>query len=312
MAEESGRFILHVPLDASGIKNFKPDRPIKVVAYNRSGVAAGSAVVHLNERGHGQASLTFSEHPGGLRVVVGPEHASDEDLKHLQTLSVNVPPSQWQRGAATTRLSPIIISAFYWDWWLRWCRDYTITGRLVCADGSPVPGATVCAYDVDWWWWWFSEDQVGCAITDANGAFQITFLRCCGWFWWWWEQRLWRVDPVLAERIMPLLQKIPGIRNIPLPDPAPDLKIFAPLVRAAGRAPNLAAAAPRLRHTGARPAFDPGTLETLRAELLAALPASAELERLRGMAMVAVVGLRRGYYLPSYPELPRAEQRDPG
>ena len=37
MAEKSGKFVLEVPLDASGIKDFKPDRPVKVVAYNRSG-----------------------------------------------------------------------------------------------------------------------------------------------------------------------------------------------------------------------------------------------------------------------------------
>ena len=35
MAEKSGKFTLEIPLDASGIKDFKPDRPVKVVAYNQ-------------------------------------------------------------------------------------------------------------------------------------------------------------------------------------------------------------------------------------------------------------------------------------
>ena len=280
MAEKTGKFILEVPLDASGIKDFKADQGVKVVAYNRRGAAASSAVVKLNDKGQGVANLNFNEHPGGLRVAVGPENASDEDLSHLQTISVNVPPNRWKETKAA--LTPIAISAYYWWWWRWWCRDYTITGRLVCADGSPVPGATVCAYDVDWWWWWFSEYQVGCAVTDANGAFQISFRRCCGWWWWWWwEQRVWVVDPYLADRILPLLQQLPGIRRPPLPDPVPDLKIFESILSQAGGATrSLSTTGPQARGSSARSGIDPGKLESLRAELLTRLPNVRELEAL--------------------------------
>ena len=265
-----GKFVLEVPLDASGIKDFKPGRPVKVVAYNRAGAAASSALAELDTKGHGQATLTFKKNPGGVRVVVGPENASEEDLKHLQTLTVSVSPSQWKEGN-TIRLSPIAITPYYWDWWIWWCQEYIITGRLACADGSPVPGATICAYDVTWWWWWFSESQVGCAVTKPDGTFQISFRRCCGWFWWWWwEQQIWRVDTVLADRIVPLLQKIPGIRRIPLPDPAPDVKIFESLLGQSS--------APA---RGAGASINPGTLETLRPKLLAKLPSSHDLESLR-------------------------------
>jgi hypothetical protein len=279
MAEKLN-YTLEVPLDASGIKDFKPDRGVKVVAYSRSGAAAGSALVKLNEKGQGKAQLGFNEKPGGLRVAVGPEDASDEDLSHLQTISVNVAPSQWKERRAV--LNPIAISAYYWWWWLWWCREYTITGRLVCADGSPVPGATVCAYDVDWWWWWISEYQVGCAVTDANGSFQITFRRCCGWWWWWWwDQRIWTVNPYLADHILPLLQQIPGIRRPPLPDPAPDLGVFESILSQTGssvRTPTNAA--PQLRSRSSSGAFDPNRLESLRSELLTRLPKVPELEAL--------------------------------
>ena len=97
MAEKSGKFVLEAPLDASGIKDFKPDRPVKVVAYNRSGAVASSAVAELNEKGQGHATLAFEGNPGGVRVVVGPESASEDDLKHLQTLTVDVPPAM-ERG----------------------------------------------------------------------------------------------------------------------------------------------------------------------------------------------------------------------
>lgn len=279
MTEKSGKFQIVVPLDASGINEFKPDRSVKVVAYHRSGATASSAVAKLDAKGHGQATLAFEKNPGGVRVVVGPESASEEDLKHLQTLTVNVAPGQW-KGENSIRVSPIVITPYYWDWWLWWCREYTITGRLVCADGSPVPGATVCAYDVDWWWWWSSEDQVGCAVTAADGTFNITFRRCCGWFWWWWwEQRIWRVDPVLADRIVPLLQKLPGIRQVPLPDPAPDVKIFQSLLGQALPSQSLVPAETQSRPGARGTSINPGTLETLRTQLLAKLPYSQELER---------------------------------
>jgi hypothetical protein len=278
---KKGEFKLQVPLDASGIKNFKPDRGVKVVAFGPKG-ASQEHVVKLDPAGKGSASFSFGERPESLRVSVGPEDASAADLKYLQTISVDVSSQRW-RGQAELTLPAVSISAFYWWWWHWWCRDYTITGRLVCADGSPVPGATVCAYDVDWWWWWSSEQQVGCAVTDANGTFQISFRRCCGWYWWWWwELRTWRVDPGLADRIVPLLQEIPGIRRIPLPDPAPDLKVFQALLGqspGAGRSLALAAPAQRRRKT-AGVSVDPGTLETLRSQLMAKLPHSPELERL--------------------------------
>jgi hypothetical protein len=280
MVNKSARFQIIVPLDASGIENFKPDRPIKVAVYNRSGGVAGSAAAQLDSKGKGEATLSFGEHPGGVRVVVGPADASDEDLGHLQTLSASVYPSQLKEGEPL-RLTPIVISSFYWWWWGSWCREYTITGRLVCADGSPVPGATVCAYDVDWWWWWFSEDQLGCAVTGADGTFQMSFRRCCGWlWWWWWEQRAWRVNPILANRIVPLLQKIPGLRQVPLPDPAPDLGTFQSLLSQIGQSQHPAITRPQPKRSSASNSIDPGVLETLREQLSNRLPSSQELEAL--------------------------------
>ncbi len=189
--KQVGKFTLTVPLDASGIKDFKPDRGVKVVAYDRKG-GAYAATVEFDAKGQGKAVLTLPA-AGSLRVLVGPEKATAEELKGLQTIGADVSARQWQNKAELT-LSPIVISAYYWRWWGWWCRDFKITGRVVCADGSPVPGAQVCAYEVDWWWWWSSQNLVGCAVTDATGSFEIDFVQCCGWWpWWWWLRR--RVVP---------------------------------------------------------------------------------------------------------------------
>jgi hypothetical protein len=284
----SGKFRLEVPLDASGIKDFKPSQAVKVVAFDQAGRASNAEIVRLDEKGHALATLAFEAHPGAVRVLVGPETASEDELKKLQTLTVNVSASQWKENHL--RLSAVVIPSFYWWWWPRWCRDYVIRGRLLCADGSPVPGATVCAYDVDWWWWWVSEEQVGCAVTDANGAFEIDFRRCCGWWWWWWwELRNWRVDPLLAERIVPALQKVPGIRRIPIPDPAPDLKLFQSLLSESSVAPHSAASSALLRQSSQMRAsmahssavgslIDPAALESLRKQLVEKLPPIKELD----------------------------------
>ena len=203
----------------------------------------------------------------------------------MQTLTVSVSPAQI-RGLSELKFSAILIPPYYWHWWPRWCRRFVIRGRVVCADGSPVPGAKVCALDVDWWWWWISKTQVGCAVTDASGSFEISFTWCCGyWPWWWWRTRVWQRDPFLAKLILPLLERSPTIPRIPLPDPQPDISIFnqildqgAAATRSLATAPSTKLSAPNL---SAAVNFDPASLDALRPPLLARLPASAELERLR-------------------------------
>ena len=84
----------------------------------------------------------------------------------------------------------------------------------MCADGSPVPGAEVTAYDVDFFWWWSSILQIdGTAVTDASGHFAIKFRWCCGWWpWWWWLLRQWRLDYDLVAKIQPVLKFNPQLK----------------------------------------------------------------------------------------------------
>jgi hypothetical protein len=85
-----------------------------------------------------------------------------------------------------------------------------------------VPGATVCAYDVDWFLWWRSTQKVACATTNVHGEFTMTFRWCCGWFpWWWWRLRDWTLDVSLLERITKVLPPEVKIRPIPLPAALP-------------------------------------------------------------------------------------------
>jgi hypothetical protein len=258
-------FELIVPLDASGIDN--PTRPVKVAVFDSKGEAK-EHIVHLRESKTPAVAFTFEGQPGRLRVVVGPENASLDDLRNLQTLSRDVSARQFREHRLV--LEPILISPYYWRWWLWWCREFTITGRVVCANGAPVPGATVCAYDVDAWWWWISEENVGCATTDANGAFTLTFSRCCGWFpIWWWARRTWRIEPYLAERIVPVLQGDPRLNNVPVPSPRPSLAVFDALLEAR-----------RPQAVRTSEAFDPAALSELRGPLLQRVPAIAGFERL--------------------------------
>lgn len=167
-------------------------------------------------------------------------------------------------------LRPVRISPYLWFWWRRWCRTFTIRGRVVCPDGSPVVGAQVCAFDVDWWFVWSSTQQIGCATTDINGDFSITFRWCCGWWpWWWWRSRAWQLDPGLVERVNPVLEKIPRPDPPPLLTNQPSLAFFQDVLGSEAQI------SPR-----ALTAADSGVLEGLRAPLLRKLPASPELERL--------------------------------
>jgi hypothetical protein len=296
MAETRGRYLLQIPIDASDNHDLKAGQSVKVLV--RDGVTVKSQEVALDAKGIGMARFDFENKPRLAQVVVGPHNASDDELEGLQTIRVDVPARLWADSAELTH-ARIRIAPYYWHWWLFWCREFVIHGKLVCADGSPVPAATVCAFDVDMWWWWSSTQQVGCATTDANGAFEIRFRWCCGWWpWWWWARRNWRVEPSLAELILPALHTKPGFPPIPRPDPAPDLGIFHRLLSAEGKGqagrPQPTAMATRamastrgamaMPSTGSVAAlgrFDPAALASLQGALRDRLPSIPELEALR-------------------------------
>jgi len=299
------KFKLSVPLDASGVEDFDPERPVKVVVKGLSGGETYSQTVKLNKQGTGTAAFYFKEKPGSLRVMVGPPDASDTEIEGLQTIGFNLKPQAWKKGELS--LKPVLISSYYWRWWLFWCRTFTVSGRVL-SDGKAVPNATVCAYDVDWWWWWMSKSQVGqCAVTDSNGYFEIKFRFCCGWWpWWWWRYRFWYLEPKLVDYILPLLKELPETRKIPVPGPRPDFTVFEHLLKEDFAALNITRPlAHSLKVETPLPAFDtrlemspkaPGTrtlavqpetsidisaLPSLRDKLLKLLPKAPEMEKLR-------------------------------
>ncbi len=263
-------FRLEVPFDASGIEDFDPNaQQLKAVVYPCDGLPVEQAI-RLSKDGKGSAVFTFASNPGALTLRVGPADATAEELRGMQTLSLEVSSRQWGDKPALS-LAPLGISSYFWYWWLYWCRTFTIRGRVLCPDGSPAPGAKVCAYDVDWWFIWSSTQLVGCATTDLTGAFEIKFRWCCGWWpWWWWLLRVWRLDPDIAAKVGPVLKQSPDVRLSPVTGNQPSLSVFKELLVQEGL--NLD------RPLGPE---DVNRLEGIREKLLQKLPASPELERLR-------------------------------
>jgi len=265
--------VLVIPLDASQIaEGDRKQQSIRVAVDDGSGVK--SQVVTVEK---GQAQIKLDVDPKQtISIAVGPESASDDDIFHLQTLTTTVSPSQWAAGKPLT-LAPILLTPAWWRLWLIWCREFVINGRLVCSDGSPVPGAEVTAYDVDFFWWWSSVVQIGSpVVTDAAGHFTIKFRWCCYWWpWWWWRLRYWRLDPILIEKIQPILKLNPQFRA-PAMVPTPSLDFGSlnpqPLPPRTTKLPAALAVSREL---------DPATIPALRDKLVTELPQVPELERLR-------------------------------
>jgi hypothetical protein len=263
--------VLVIPVDASQVAQGDRKQQKVRIAY-RQGKAVKSQVIAVES---GKAEIKLDVDPKQTTAIaVGPESASQDDLFNMQTLTVNVTPTQWA-GNKTLTLSPVLITPRWWGLWLIWCREFTVTGRVVCADGSPVPGAQVQAYDVDFFWWWSSVLPVGpVAITDASGDFTIKFRWCCGWWpWWWWQLRRWVLDPILVERIYPILKLNPALR---FPEPSPVVSLdFSGIQPQPGPRPPLPSG------LGVSKTIDPTVIPALRDKLVAVLPHVPEFERLR-------------------------------
>ena len=94
---EGKEFVLEVPVDASQVSEFRPNHPVKVVAYTRPGESQES-VLNFNAEGKATASFKFNAAPGPVKIALGPETVSARELTNLQTISVDVPPSSWDKA----------------------------------------------------------------------------------------------------------------------------------------------------------------------------------------------------------------------
>ena len=257
-------FELSVPLDLTEIADTARDDKLKVVARAADGTVTSSTVTI---RGDARtAKLTFADHPGAVTVAVGPVAADDSQILDADTIGLHVPSRYWE-DAAKVSLSPLKVGLWHWGWWKRWCRTITVTGRMVCPDGRPVPGATVTAYDIDSFFVWTSKQALGSQTTAADGTFTMTFTWCCGIYpwWWWFRVRPWVLDPRIAQRVHEAAGRLGDVR-FETPTPQPSLAVFGPML---GRGDGDDARALR---RGALAELEPKDLEAARERLLKTLP----------------------------------------
>ena len=266
---EGQPYRLTIPLDAAHLEELREEKPQALRAVLRlEDETLVTGTVELDD-GEGSVELELDGRPGDAGLYLGSADATPEELVKSQTLTVDLPAARWA-DTRTVELEPIRIPAYYWRWWYRWCRTFTVSGRLVCPDGSPVPGAEVCAKDVDAWFYWSSTEEVGCDTTDENGVFEIEFRWCCGfWPWWWWQNRRWRPDAMLVDRIGSVVEETPDL-TLKRGTKQPSLAVFDDVLED-----------PSLTDDRPLPELDPDGLERVRDRLVDRLPEVEELRRLR-------------------------------
>jgi hypothetical protein len=267
MANDNEKMIsLKGALDLSQIPaaDFSADTELQV-AVVREGITLGSTVL---KPGKPQALVPFevsfaapflpgAKRPCPVRLLVGP---NIEFLAALGGDAVSMeidlsPAREGDKGAAKAAMASLerlVITNDIYARWLILCRTYVLRGRVVCRQwrfnpqthrwefcDSPVPGATVEAYDVDHFLWWYRRDIIKSAVTDAAGNFVITFRWCC-WRWLPWLVPNWTIDPDLFAKLLAKFNE----RHITLPPvpPEPD-PVFLQALAAAAAGTNAAAGA---------------------------------------------------------------------
>lgn len=273
MATKESVFQLELPLDASAVSARGTAGAVKIAAVTATGKVVASVIVKLDAKGQGLGKLSVPASAGVTRVMVGGADVADAALPMLDTLYANLPARRATALSTLVKLPLIRISDFYWQRWLHWCRNFTVSGRLVCADGSPIPGAVVNAFDVDAFWWWTSYQPLGQATTNTNGEFTIQFRWCCNLTpWWWWRLRDWSLDPDLVRRLGKYLQARPEWPVPPRPEPLPNLNIFGPVVNPRPGPVVSPVLNPALVRPLASTVIEPSQLDSVRTSLLQRLP----------------------------------------
>jgi hypothetical protein len=290
-------------VDLSGITGdlFDPDLELRA-AVVFDGAVLGSTVLKAgNTREPVRFSVTFeapflagARLPCPVRLLIGP-NLVDRELLSIDTIALEVelakrPTAEPERKQETTpekadfqvAVGTIKADIELYRCWIFCCRLYTIRGRVVCRNwqydpftghyrfcDSPVPGATVEAYDVDRWFFWYHRDLIKSAVTDVNGNFVIQFRWCCL-HWSPWLVRNWALDPELYSRVHELMGTA-GLRLPPVPPgPDPDPLYLQEIMAQASRLPNARLlAAPGI-------VDEPASAETL----LSVLPAAPDLAAL--------------------------------
>ena len=137
-------FTLEVPVDASAISaDDLIGQVLKVVVRPCEGELL-SETVKLRADGTGSVRFSFAKRPGAMQVLIGPERAEDAELAASQTITTSVSASAWADKRQVVA-APLRVSPYYWFWWLRWCREFTIRGRVVCAVFSTIAAISSAA-----------------------------------------------------------------------------------------------------------------------------------------------------------------------
>jgi hypothetical protein len=164
--------------DVTALAAAHPKETLAVLSERQARAKAQNLIGEAQTDASGRFTVDLDEgYEGGpfeidVYCATVPRPRVGRHAKPLQIAVTTLQPRWRETDAGSVAAFEYCLPSRFWCGFLRQFGVWSICGSLTtCADGSPIPGAVVSAFDADW----LQDDPLGSATTDGSGHFLISY-----------------------------------------------------------------------------------------------------------------------------------------